>query len=54
LAGFYANCEVTNGVVTSIVNEERLRFNAKELGEILDILFEGFGVCVQEDKIVLG
>jgi len=31
-----------------------LRFNAKELGEILGIPSEGFGVYVREDKTVLG
>jgi len=54
LAEFYANCEVTNGVVTSMVNRKRLRFNAKELGDILGIASKGFGVHVQGDKTVLG
>jgi len=54
LAEFYANCEVTNGVVTSEFNGQNLRFDAKALGEILGIPFEGFGVYVQEDKTVLG
>ena len=52
LAVFYANCKVTNGVVTSDVNGQKLHFDAKELGEILDIPSEGFGVYVREDKIV--
>ena len=53
LAEFYANCNITNAVVTSVVNEKKLRFNAKELGEILGILTEGFEVYVREDKNVL-
>jgi len=54
LAKFYANCNVTNAVVISDVMEKKLRFSAKELGEILGIPAEGFGVYVQEDKNVLG
>ena len=54
LAEFYANCEVTNGVVTSIVNGKRLRFNAKKFGKILGTPSKGFGVYVQEDKTMLG
>ena len=54
LAEFYANYEVTNGVVTSMVNGKQLRFNAKELGKILRIPSKGFGVYVREDKTVLG
>ena len=38
LAEFYANCEVIKGVVTSEVNGKKLRFNAKELGEILRVV----------------
>jgi len=41
-------------VVISDVMEKKLRFSAKELGEILGIPAEGFGVYVQEDKNVLG
>ena len=51
---FYANCEVTNGVVTTMVNGKRLRFNAKESGEIFGIPSEEFGVYVLEDRTVLG
>ena len=54
LAEFYANCVVTNGVVTSTVNGHGVRFNARELGELLGILSEGFDVYVVEDKSVLG
>jgi len=46
LAEFYANCNVTNGMVTSVVNGKRLRFNDKEFGEILGVPAVGFeGVC---------
>jgi len=54
LVEFYANGDVTNGVVTSVVNGKHFRFNTKELGEILGIPSEGFGVYVREDKTVLG
>ena len=50
LAEFYVNYEVTDGVVTSMVNEKQLRFNAKELGKILGIPSEGFGVYVARTK----
>jgi len=53
LAEFYANCNVTNGVVTSVVNGKRLQFDDKELGEILGVLTVGFGVYVREDKTML-
>jgi len=54
LAEFYANCKITNGVVTSEVNGKKLRFNAKKLGEILGVPAVGFDVHVYEDKSVLG
>ena len=54
LGKLYANCVVTNGVVTSIVNGRKLRFNAKELGAILGVPSEGFDVYVHEDKNMLG
>jgi len=54
LAKFYANCKVTNGVVTSEVNGNKMRFDAKKLGEILGVLAVGFDVYVHEDKSVLG
>jgi len=53
LAEFYANCLVTKGVVTTVVNGKQLRFNAKELGEILGVPAESFDVYVREDKSVL-
>ena len=54
LAAFYANCVVTQGVVTTEVNGKKLRFNAKKLGEILGVPAVGFDVYVREDKFVLG
>jgi len=54
LAEFYANCAVTNGVVTSTVNGYKLRFDACELGELLGVPSEGFDVHVREDKSILG
>jgi len=54
LVDFYANYEVTSGVVTSVVNGKRIKFNATSLGEILRILAEGFSMYVREDKSVLG
>jgi len=54
LVEFYANCKVTNGVVTSEVNGKKLRFGAKKLGEILGVPVVGFDVYVREDKFVLG
>ena len=54
LAEFYANCNVTNGVVISVVNGKRLQFNAKELGEILGVPVVSFRVYVKDDKTMLG
>jgi len=54
LVDFYANYEVTSGVVTSVVNGKRIKFNATSLGEILRILAEEFSMYVREDKSVLG
>jgi len=54
LAEFYANCNVTNGVVTSEVNGKKLRFDAKKLAKILGVPAVGFDVYVREDKSVLG
>ena len=50
----YANCKVTNGMVTSEVNGKKLRFDAKKLGETLGVPAVGFDVYVREDKSVLG
>ena len=44
LAEFYANCVITNGVVTSTVNDHKLRFDASNLGELLGVSTEGFDV----------
>jgi len=54
LAEFYTNCDVTNGVVTSVVSGKKLRFNTQELGDILGIPSTSFGIYVREDKTVLG
>ena len=54
LAEFYANCSVTQGVMTSEVNGKKMRFDAKKLGEILGVPTIGFDVYVREDKFVLG
>jgi len=54
LEEFYANCVVTKGMVTSIVTRHDLSFNAKQLGEILDVPVAGFDVDVRDDKSVLG
>ena len=54
LAEFYANCDVIQGVVTSVVHGKQLSFNANQLGAILGVPAEGFGVYVRKDKSVLG
>ena len=54
LVEFYANCAVTQGVVTSEVNGKKLHFDAKKLGEIMGVPTAGFAVYVQEDKAMLG
>jgi len=47
LAEFYANCNITNAVVTSEVNEK------KNLSAILGVPAEGFDVYIREDMTVL-
>jgi len=55
LAEFYANCNITNAVVTSeAIGEKKMKFNAKDLGVILGVPAEGFDVYIREDKTVLG
>jgi len=54
LAEFYANCSVTEGVVTSEVGGKKIRFDAPKLGEILGVSATEFDVYVSEDKTVLG
>ena len=54
LAEFYANCVVTNGMVTSTINSCQLRFDVGDLGELLRVSSEGFNVYVRDDKSVLG
>jgi len=44
LAEFYANCVITNGVVTSTVNDHKLCFDAGDLGKLLRVSLEGFDV----------
>ena len=41
LVEFYANCVVTNGVVTSTVNGHEVRFDARELDKLLRVLSKG-------------
>ena len=53
LAEFYAHYSVTNGVVTSDVNGTKIRFDVKELGDILGVPASGFDLYVREDKSVL-
>jgi len=48
LAEFYANCNITNVVVTSEVNGKK-----KNLSAILGVPAEGFDVYVREDKTML-
>ena len=52
LAKFYANCVVTNEVVTSIVNGQKLCFDASDLGELLGVLAKDFDAYVHEDKSI--
>jgi len=40
--------------VTSEVNERKIRFDAKKLGNILGVPSTGFDIYVREDKSVLG
>ena len=53
LAEFYANCSVTQGVVTSVVGGTQIRFDAVRLGEILGVPTVGCTDYVREDKSVL-
>ena len=54
LVEFYAHCSITDGVMTSEVNEMKVRFDGKELGEILGVPAMSFDLYVREDKSVLG
>jgi len=54
LAEFYANCIITNGVVTSTVNSHKLHFDARHLGEMLGVTSDDFDVYVCEDNSLLG
>ena len=53
LAKFYANCEVTNGIVTSSIYDRELCFDADNLGAWLRVPSKGFDVYLREDKTVL-
>ena len=53
LVKFYANYEVTNGIVTSYVHGQELCFDADNLGAWLGVPSKGFDVYVREDKTVL-
>jgi len=53
LAEFYANCEVTNGIVTSSVHGRELHFDVDNLGAWLGVPSKGFDVYIREDKTVL-
>ena len=53
LAEFYANCKVTEGVVTSSVNGQNIKIDAPILGKLLGIPSQGFAVYVREDKTAL-
>ena len=53
LAEFYANCRVTEGMVTSSVNGQGIRVDAPTLGKILGVPSQGFVVYVREDKTAM-
>jgi len=54
LVEFYANCAVTEGVVTSTIGDKEVQFDARSLGEILGVPSHDFDVYVREDKSALG
>ena len=54
LAEFYANCSITQGVVKSEVNDKKVCFDPRKLGEILGIPATGFDIYVWEDKTIFG
>lgn len=53
LAEFYANCAVTNGVVTSTVKGQDISFDTEDLGVLLGVPTVGFKAYVREDKTAL-
>jgi hypothetical protein len=53
LIEFYANCSVTQGVVTSSVGGTQITFDAAKLGEILGVPATGFEAYVREDRTAL-
>jgi len=54
VAKFYANVTVSEGVLTSTVNEVLIEVNARAIGVILGVPATGFDLYVQEDKSLLG
>jgi len=54
LAEFYANVIVSEGMMTSTVNEVLIEVDARALGVILGVPAMGFDLYVQEDKSLLG
>ena len=54
VAEFYANVSVSEGVLTSTVNEVLIEVDSRALGVILGVPATGFDQYVQEDKSLLG
>ena len=54
LAKFYANCEVTNVIVSSSVHGKDICFDADNLGNWLGVPWQGFDVYEREHKNALG
>jgi len=53
LAKFYADCEVTSGIVTGSIHGRELCFDAENLGAWLGVRSKGFDVYVRDDKTLL-
>ena len=54
LAEFYANVTVSEGLLTSTVNEVLIEVDARALGVILEVPARGFDLYVRGDKSLLG
>jgi len=54
LAEFYGNCSISQGVVKSEMNGQKVHFDARKFGEILGIPATGFDIYVRDDKTILG
>ena len=54
VAEFYANCQVAEGLVTSLVGGIDICFGIEELGDALGVPSSGFGYYLRDDKSVLG